>query len=102
MKKIIFLAVLFAVTVTNSYAEKVDCATISKMASAIMSARQAGVPITDIMKITSDNQGVNNLRDLYVKRAYSTSRFYSTEMQEHAVVEFGNSAYLECKAALKE
>lgn len=78
------------------------CEMFNKIAEAVMTARQSGVALSDLMSdfesITSDPYFSQMLID-----AYDQPRFTTEEVQKRTIQEFANEHYSQCiKAVLSE
>ena len=74
------------------------CKTYSSLAKTIMSARQNGIPMADMMEKVAamDEDPVKNLASLMVTTAYDTNRFSSEEYKQKAVSDFENTFFSSC------
>ena len=101
MKKTIFALSLMAAAVigcapANADTQPVDvansCSSISTLAETIMTSRQAGVPMRDIVAIANGNSTV----ELIIQQAYSQSLWRSKGLKQRAITEFSNDWYKSC------
>ena len=74
------------------------CEATSSLAKKTMSARQAGVEMSHLMRAygEGDYGYVNKLAQSYVVRAYAYPRVYDEKQIKDLVKEFGSSAFVEC------
>ncbi|MCO6427541.1 hypothetical protein [Nitrosomonas communis] len=104
MRAFVLLAVLF-VQSAQSHANDLQswCESISKLGAAIMSSRQSGVAMSEIMKQKFfESQKLNNLIEAMTINAFEEPRYHSEEMQKRSVEDFRNSVYLECTKANRQ
>lgn len=82
-----------------SFAEEESlCDAIEEVASVIMIKRQAGLPMSNMIKHLnkiSDNDFKEVISEIIVE-AYQTPMFYTKEAKARAVLEFKNRWYLQC------
>ena len=79
------------------------CETVSKMAEKVMSGRQHGIPMREMMRIAEESDPV--IRRIMValtieafdKPQYSTPRY---RLEEE--IQFGSAAYLSCAKAIAD
>lgn len=92
------LSVSFAVsaapTATNEMIEK--CSGISKLAEAVMTKRQEGVAMSDLMKAASDGAEPDQLLVRMITAAYEKQRFRTPENKRREVEDFRDQLYLGC------
>ena len=77
------------------------CKSSAKTAKAIMTKRQAGVPMSEMMDkvvATADNNIKEMLRTLVVS-AYSEHAYGSEDVQSKTITEFENRTYVNCLKA---
>lgn len=74
------------------------CAAVASSAEASMNMRQAGVSITDALKIyiNSDNRNSSELMIRATTDAYSQPKYSTHEYQYRAARELGTKYYIEC------
>jgi len=77
-------------------ADQGSCDVIGVLAKSVMSARQGGVPLQDILSNSGDSKKVNELTRLLAMAAYEQPRFSTEGHQERATTEFQNQMYLAC------
>lgn len=87
-------AVSAAPTATKEMIEK--CAGISKLAEAVMTKRQDGVAMSDLMKAASDGAEPDQLLVRMVTAAYEQTRFQTPENKRRKVEDFRDQFYLGC------
>lgn len=103
MKKLI-LAAMIACTAVPAYAASDDtCKTMSRLAEAIMKSRQARVPLSKMLDLVSNAEGMSAsgkeaVRPLVIL-AYKSPAFEIAENQDKAVADFVNSAEVSCYSA---
>lgn len=98
MKKSIFAVIFCAVFSGPLHAESSSedpCVTISRLAEKIMENRQAGIAMTDMMKIADSNELIRQM----IIAAYEEPRFSSDKHQRNAVMDFRNQIELVCYKA---
>lgn len=74
------------------------CAAMQRLAKSIMTARQNGFAMSDMMS-KSDASGdaiVKKLDESLIIYAYSLPRYSTNEMQQKSIEDFGNDTYLQC------
>ncbi|UKL14742.1 hypothetical protein C121_9 [Stenotrophomonas phage C121] len=92
MKYIIFAVLaLFSFNAAAGITKQDMCESDEALARSIMSARQNGVPIAEVMKIIKDDKWQQ-----YVLLAYEESMFVSEEFKNRAINEYANAAYMVC------
>lgn len=75
------------------------CEQTTELATAIMKARQNGVPMIDLIKLSEETAAgteMQNLIKLMVTEAYKKRAYNHKENQDRAVVEFANEYTLAC------
>ena len=92
MKSIIVIAMLVFASI--SYADE-GCNSIANLAGAIMSARQDGVPMQDIMDKSNDVH-LNKVVELLAIEAYDSPKYLTEAFKRSAVTEYKNQIYLLC------
>lgn len=102
MKKIITALALSVVMISPAMAvDKETCAVVKELAQSVMSARQVGVDVSDMMAITTDNPKMNKLQQGLVIDAFSFPAYSTDEYREKEVREFGARHYLNCIKSTK-
>lgn len=79
------------------------CEQTTELATAIMKARQNGVPMIDLIKLSEETAAgteMQNLIKLMVTEAYKKRAYSHKENQDRAVVEFANEYTLACIQAV--
>lgn len=74
------------------------CDQLGDLAKAIMSSRQSGVPMQEVMRIANkgkDDELARAVREMIVA-AYEKPRFSSESNRDGAKVDFQNEVYLAC------
>lgn len=95
LSKMGFLVFFISSSVFSAVDKKETCKGISGVAMKIMEARQAGIPVSDLLdklQQAGDDQWVYEL----VKLAYKEPGFSTEQNQKKAITEFGNSAFISC------
>ena len=90
-----FLIAAFPFLVLASEERKETCKGVSGVAMKIMEARQAGVPVSDLLdklQQAGNDQWVYEL----VKLAYREPGYSTEQNKKKAITEFGNSAFISC------
>lgn len=106
MIKLLVLAVVLAVALAAGGTQAKDqsfCEQTTELATAIMKARQSGVPMIDLIKLseeTASGTEMQNLIKLMVTEAYKKRAYNHKENQDRAVVEFANEYTLACIQAV--
>lgn len=97
MKKLLIASVL-ALTSTLSQANTIPglpddiCLTVNDISSAIMEARQLGIPAQKAVEVSGEDE----LILYFIQEAYEEPKWYSPELQQQAITEFSSRKYLEC------
>lgn len=95
MKRMFIAFIVCSATLSPAYAFSEDnhefCATMSKLASAAMGMRQAGVEVVDAMSTAESDIGRHMIIDAYSKPVY-----YTETMQERSKSEFATEYYIYC------
>lgn len=103
MKRIIAAALigLASFTAAPAFADDQACTSLHQLATAIMTRRQEGVPMTSMMGIaaSTDNQPVNELARMMVQAAYAEPQWQTEENRARAVVTFANDMAAVCYAS---
>lgn len=92
MKKLLLAVALTTALTAPVHAEKASCEDIAGLAKSVMSARQNGVSLSKLIKIT----GKDNLMKTMVMLAYDETRFSTKKFQDRAVSKFENKWMLAC------
>ncbi len=74
------------------------CKSSAEAAKSIMSSRQKGAAMTDMMDkvVGAADPAVRDVIKAYVIEAYNKPRYNTPEIQQKEVLDFENSAYLTC------
>lgn len=100
MNRVVLIAIALVFSSTAIAAEQSDkkrsvvCNSVYGLAGSIMTARQHGASMPDLMKIAIDND--SKMSEEIVKEAFSISRFSTKSIQEEAISDFSNRWYLMC------
>ena len=95
LKASIITAALLLQTPAFATPDKAYCEAVHRVATAIMESRQIGIPVTK-MASTSKSAEVRELSDSLVLRAYAEPRYVTKSVQQDAVIDFANDAYMRC------
>lgn len=95
MRIILALAAFAAFSVQPARASA-DCDAWANLAKEIMTSRQAGVPITDVIALFKRMDGYTADKQRLIFQAYEAPRFQTEEHKQREITEFQNSAYLAC------
>ena len=104
MKKFLVAAVLVVSTAQAQAESETVCEVVHSVATAVMSNRQAGVPVTTMMGVienAEDNQVTRTMAEM-VKEAYSRSRFQSESIRQRAIEDFANDWATKCYLGSKQ
>lgn len=105
MNKSILMATILMASSSLVQAEITDkeremCETIGGTAKAMMTARQAGMPMQGVMKITMDAKNMSKpmkeMNEAMVMAAYEETKWSGDKMILHSVTEFENTVYAAC------
>ena len=78
------------------------CKVSSDFARAVMSGRQTGVKMSDMLEvIKSANPEIKEILEYIIIEAYQESRYSTESIKEKTITDFENSIYLECVKANK-
>jgi hypothetical protein len=101
MKKYIPIALLLSATIV--YAEDKPatyeeiCAVAEEVSRAAMDARQAGVPLKNILKIfPAERDSAENMFYYITLLAYNRPRYETESVKEKAINDFADYVYIEC------
>lgn len=74
------------------------CKSIDSLANSIMSSRQAGVPMVEMITFVNEikDQELRKVADSMVKEAFKVSRFEVIENRDKATLDFRNVMYQRC------
>lgn len=97
--RITIIAMLMVAIATSAFSEKDWCTDLGDTAERIMTARQSGVPISQMMAIipTDGNLGAI-IRELTLM-AYEQPLMQSTDYKQRVAREFGDSVEVVCYRA---
>lgn len=102
MKRIITALALTAAMISPAMAvDKETCLAVKGLAEAVMSARQAGVDVSDMMATTTENPKMNKLQQGLIVDAFSFPAYSTKDFREKEVREFGARHYLNCLKSTK-
>lgn len=102
MKKLIAVLALSAAMINPAMAvDKETCLVVKGLAEAVMGARQAGVDVSDMMAITTENPKMNKLQQGLIVDAFSFPAYSTKDFREKEVREFGARHYLNCIKSTK-
>lgn len=87
---------VFSFAAGQAVAGQGSCEVIGILAKSVMSARQGGVPMQDVLGHGGDSKEVDELTRLLAIAAYEQPRFSSKDYQDRATTEFQNQMYLAC------
>ena len=102
--KTLIVALMMVVPVSVAAEESKDlgpemCAALGQMSESIMLSRQVGVPLSQMIEITS-NEGEDEELQKTIRKivlaAYDEPRYNSVDYQQQAAQEFNNKVVLEC------
>lgn len=102
MIKLLALAVALAAGGAQAK-DKSFCEQTTELATAIMKARQSGVPMIQLIKLSEETAAgteMQNLIKLMVTEAYKEKAYNHKDNQDRAVVEFANEYTLACVQAV--
>lgn len=99
MKKYILTTILLCAAATSNAATREEvCPEIANLAMTIMTARQLGIPMENLMQAADQDveQVYEDLAKAMIMEAYSAPRYSSEEFQQQAITEFGNAVSVAC------
>jgi hypothetical protein len=106
MKYLIILIIVFIVSTIGVQADNSDsCENIDKTAENIMTSRQSGVPMVEVVKLVNENiksDTLNKFVTEMVKDAYKEPRFSTQDYKKKAILDFRNKWYLFCLELFEE
>lgn len=97
--KVIIKALAISVAITSPVmaASEETCRTAKEIAESVMSARQSGVDIVQMMDIANKTEGpLGNLTKKMTIDAYSFPQFSTDEYRKKGIAEFGTRHYINC------
>jgi hypothetical protein len=79
------------------------CLSESKRAKAIMSARQSGVPLSEILELNNEPSyaSLKEVNDLLALKAYGKPKMLSDKGKKDIAMEFANEVLLSCLNKIK-
>jgi hypothetical protein len=98
MKKVFLTLIMIVGSVTTAQANDALCAAHASTAATIMSARQEGVPMADMLNILKGDFSAHT-KDLYKKiiiNAYSSPRFEIEKNQKKIIDDFRDKVHVDC------
>lgn len=100
MKKTALMALICAFVSVPSAASdwKVTCEKISSLAQSIMKSRQAGVAMSDAIRVADGNTGIEGI----VIAAYEKPRYSTASVQKRTIEEFRDEIYLTCSQVARQ
>lgn len=93
IKKLTLVITLMGTPVVS---QEDPCVVLSDLAEQIMENRQGGVPLSDMMRISGDNEMIRTM----VLEAYNQPRFNTSSYQLEAIQDFSDSIALICYNAI--
>ena len=101
MKKLLIASIIFTASFSAAADNAVDCEQIGELAKNIMTSRQHGVGLGEIMTLVNaqswgENSGLKKAVEEVVIIAYESPKYSSPEYQQSAITEFKNQALIEC------
>ena len=96
MKNLIIAAALtLSLTAFAEDAQTDFCDQLNIMAESIMGARQSGVEMRDMIRITREENMPGYVTEIII-RAYEKPRFSVEKNKQNAIKDFQNEIYLQC------
>lgn len=95
MKKLLIIAAMF------SSQALADCNTVEQLARAMMKARQAGMPASEVVQVIeaqNEPESTKKAMKSLLVEAYKLPRFNGEKFQENAINDFANDWYVMCLA----
>jgi hypothetical protein len=92
MLKPIILALTLLATPLAAETEGHPCEMLGGLAAQIMEARQVGVPLSDMMRISADSELIQAL----TISAYQSPRFSTDAYRQEAITDFRNEVEVMC------
>lgn len=105
MRNILAVSLMLAATPAAAQLSAADeqlCTEISKTSETIMTARQRGIPMRDVMQVLLNSSLSENATDamvMVVNNAYKEPKFATSRNQKETAVEFGSKQYRLCREA---
>lgn len=93
--RITIVALLMVVTATSAFS-KDWCADLGNTAEGIMTARQSGVPISQMMEIIPTDENLGPIIRELTLMAYEQPLMQSTDYKRRIAREFGDSVEVVC------
>ena len=98
MKKLIVFAAIVLTLSLNAYAEKSECKNFSRLATAVIEAKQAGVLMSDVFTL-GDGDMTKAIEFIAIK-AYLKPNFRTEKIKNRQVIDFTNEMFLMCIRAV--
>lgn len=96
---ILFLSMFFGCQPTKA-ASTVPCDEIASLAEAIMTARQAGVPMREMYKAADahgdDSEFFKSMVKSLVKQSFTVPHYSTEGFKEAAITDFGSKVFMDC------
>ena len=100
MKNLLAAAALMTITLVSpasANAESEFCPTVANMAVSLMEARQAGVPLLDLLTALEAFTGTaGKMANRMALEAYEQPLYSTESYQQESITEFGNAMLLSC------
>ena len=99
---VLFLALMTGVAhaATKETVEK--CTTISKLAEAVMTKRQEGIAMSDLMKAANDGTAGGDFVTKMITAAYQVNRYNTQQVQQREIADFRDQYFLACIQKFKD
>lgn len=94
--KSLLLAAAISLAAMPAVAGEHVCQSIGRLADSIITARQIGVPLSEIMAVSTDNPDVDALGRAFAIAAYDQPNFSMPENRAEQRREFINAAEVAC------
>jgi len=93
MKKLT-IAIIAAIGMTAAIEATADnpCEELHELATSVMTARQNGAAMPELMRIAGDNPLVRAI----VQDAYNAPRYSTNSVQQREIADFANTVYAQC------
>ena len=96
---ILILSMFFGCQPTKA-ASTVPCDEIASLSEAIMTARQAGVPMREMYKAADahedDSEFFKSMVKSLVKQSFTVPRYSTEGFKKTAITDFGSKVFMEC------
>lgn len=97
------LMACFSCSASSEPESEVDlCAEISSLANTVMTARQANMPMSQLMEIARKSGDDDGLYVILVEEAYESPAYQTKQAQTSEIRDFENKWYLDCYKARKK